>query len=96
MYKTARNLSVLGVGLSASAIVGWLLLRETKRLRTPSGVSAKQQGELSSWSCQKLYCRLIHFRQLTKHLIADDDLTQINGIGPRYAECFTCAPELFP
>jgi predicted flap endonuclease-1-like 5' DNA nuclease len=91
MYKIARNLSVLGVGLSASAFVGWLLLRESKRGRDKAGgASAKQSYD---------YVEHLEAPEIVlplETLEADegsepDDLTQIAGIGPRYANALRAA-----
>ena len=43
MYKTTRNITVLGVGLSISAAVGWLLLKEAKRDKEPSTLRIMSQ-----------------------------------------------------
>ncbi len=44
MHKTARNLTALGFGLSVSAIVGWLLLRENKRGRELTAITIKSRN----------------------------------------------------
>lgn len=82
MLKTARNLIVLGAGLSASAIVGWFLLRETKKGRAPNG--ANKTTELEEAAHIVLPFNPIEEDEVVN--VADDDLTQINDIGPRFAE----------
>ena len=44
MHKTARNLTALSLGLSVSAIVGWLLLRESKRGRELPSITVKSRS----------------------------------------------------
>lgn len=96
MYKTARNLTVLGAGLSASAIVGWLLLRESKRNKTPTTttVTSKHRNEVEQMP--KIMLPLEPLGDNTpastsadtkpNTAAAQDDLTRINDVGPRFAE----------
>jgi len=84
MLKTARYLIVLGAGLSASAIVGWFLLRENKKGRAPNGTTPKT-AELEEAAHIVLPFNPSEENE-EEAAPADDDLTQINDIGPRFAE----------
>ncbi len=96
MYKTVRNLTILGVGLGASAVVGWLLLRETKRQDSEASVTIKsqrRQSELDESPQIVLPLDALDAEDdtpppSTRHdtNAQTDDLTQINDIGPRFAE----------
>ncbi|HEX3051004.1 MAG TPA: DUF4332 domain-containing protein [Aggregatilineaceae bacterium] len=86
MFKTVRNLAVLGAGLSASAIVGWLLLRDKKR--DPNGATTiiKSYADESAAVAQIVLPREALDDAEPEDIPTGDDLTQIKGIGPRYAE----------
>lgn len=92
MYKTARNIVVFSIGLSVSAVVGWLLLRENKRGRENATVRVKSQ--LSSES-EEMPHIVIPMDTLESDEEATskpspsadaDDLTRIKDIGPRFAQ----------
>lgn len=92
MYKIARNLTVLGAGLSASAIVGWLLLRESKRRQSALPVVVKSQARAPE-SVEGVGIRLpLAVRDEAEEPAPaasgemPDDLTRIKDIGPRFAE----------
>lgn len=91
MYKTVRNTTMLGIGLSISAIVGWLLLKETRREKEPSSVTIKSQ--VRSPETDPVPQIVLPLEALepdaSTNDISDDDLTRINGIGPRFAEALT-------
>lgn len=91
MYKTARNLGVLGFGLSVSALVGWLLLRENKRSKETSGMSTKQQGDLVEQLDLPEIVLPLETLDNDDSINSVDDLTLINGIGPRYADALHAA-----
>jgi predicted flap endonuclease-1-like 5' DNA nuclease len=85
MYKTARNLTVLGAGLSASMVVGWLLLRQSKRAKEAArGVVVKSQ--IRSSQPDEIPQIVLPLDVLEPEPQAgDDDMTQIKDIGPRFA-----------
>ncbi len=97
MYKTARNLTVLGVVLGISAAVGWLLLRESKREKTPATMTVSSQHRNEAEQMPKIVLPLEPLdddssaveatgAELDTDSVTPDDLTQINDIGPRFAE----------
>lgn len=94
MYKTARNLTVLGVGLVTSAVVGWLLLRESKRQDVDGTVTVKSQRHLGEPDDMEIVLPLDAIDDEENSIVLtgveqtghEDDLTQINDIGPRFAE----------
>ena len=88
--KTARNLTVLGIGLGISAAVGWLLLKESKRAKEVTRLTIKSQirsPEPENFPSIVLPLEALEARQDTAPT-ADtaDDQTKINDIGPRFAE----------
>jgi predicted flap endonuclease-1-like 5' DNA nuclease len=92
MYKTAKTLTVLGIGLSASAVVGWLLLRESKRDRGLPRVTIRSQYQAPEVEAVP---HIVIPREALEEAEDDhagagdtssDDLTQIRDIGPRFAE----------
>lgn len=93
MYKTARNLTVLGVGLGISAAVGWLLLRESKREKTSPTLTVNSQHRSDSQPMPKIVLPLEALEDDTSASpspektpdTTPDDLTQIKDIGPRFA-----------
>ena len=89
MFKTARNLIALGIGLGTSAVVGWLLLKESKRQQESGAVtvsSHRRSGEEESPPAIKLPLETLEEAAPAPTEEEPDDFTQINGIGPRYAE----------
>lgn len=93
MYKTARNLTVLGIGLGTSAVVGWLLLRESKRQDINDTITVKSQRNVSNAEEMEIVLPLDELDGEDDILLATseqpddkDDLTKINDIGPRFAE----------
>lgn len=97
MVKTARNLTVLGIGLSVSAIVGWLLLRENKRAKDVTQVTIKSQSRANANELSQIVIPIPskdHDEPVPsgKATAAQpDDLTQITDIGPRFAEALAAA-----
>ena len=91
MHKTARNLTALGLGLSVSAIVGWLLLRESKRGRELPTITVKSRSHDAGLDdMPPIVLPLDALEGSDEEPAAaaepaDDDLTQINDIGPRFA-----------
>ncbi len=92
MYKIARTLTILGTGLSVSAVVGWLLLRERKRDQNASvGVirSQYQPPEVAPMPEIVLPMEALEEQLDLEDNTADieaDDLTIISDIGPRFFE----------
>ncbi len=88
MFKTARNLIALGIGLGTSAVVGWLLLKEGKRQPESGEVTVSSQRrspEAQSPPAIKLPLEALEEAAAAPEAPVDD-FTVINGIGPRYAE----------
>lgn len=91
MVKTVRNLTVLGIGLGASAIVGWLLLRESKRQDADGSLIVKSQRRpIEPDTVHHIEVPLTPPDEFDAHVDTDagdvaDDLTQISDIGPRFA-----------
>jgi hypothetical protein len=91
MHKTARNLTALGLGLSVSAIVGWLLLRESKRGRELPILTVKSRSHDAGLDDMPPIVLPLDALEGSDEepaaaaKQADDDLTQINDIGPRFA-----------
>lgn len=90
--KTVRNLAVLGIGLSISTIVGWLLLKERKRDKELATVTVGSQSyapETHESSHIVLPLPSLANDELdqepTLANLEEDDLTQISDIGPRFA-----------
>ncbi len=84
MYKTTRNLTALGIGLGVSAIVGWLLLRENRRRDDDASVTVRSQRRQSAPAESPQI--VLPLEPIDEAGGAEDDLTQINDIGPRFAE----------
>lgn len=91
MVKTVRNLTVLGIGLGASAIVGWLLLREHKRQSADGSLIVKSQKRpIEPDTAHHIEVPLTPPDEFDTQVDAasgdkPDDLTQISDIGPRFA-----------
>jgi predicted flap endonuclease-1-like 5' DNA nuclease len=77
MVKATRNLVVLGIGLSISAIVGWLLLKENKRGKEVASIITVK-SQISSPEVEEI--------PLALQPEEADDFTQIKDIGPRFAQ----------
>lgn len=95
--KLARTVAVLGVGLGASSIVGWLLLRENKRIREARRTVVKSQFLSSP---PEPLQEIVLPREALDEVSSDpqpaahstnDDFTKIKGIGARYAEALIAA-----
>lgn len=95
MYRTVRNLTVFSLGLGASAVVGWILLKERKRDRDAENVTIRSQSRISEPDeMPEIVLPLEPVQAEDQHMRAidataadqPDDLTLINGIGPRFAE----------
>jgi predicted flap endonuclease-1-like 5' DNA nuclease len=88
--KTARNLTVLGIGLGISAVVGWLLLKESKRAKEVSRLTIKSQirsPESEDFPHIVLPLEALEAKEDNTPAVDEaDDLTRINDIGPRFAE----------
>ncbi len=92
MYRTVRNLTVLGIGLGVSAVVGWLLLKESKREKTPSSLAIRsftrtpEQEEIPQivLPLENLEADAASGPDASGQSL--DDLTRIRDIGPRFAE----------
>jgi predicted flap endonuclease-1-like 5' DNA nuclease len=92
MFKTARNATVLGVGLSISAIVGWLLLKEKKHTEESASMIIKSQlrpTEPPDTPKIVLPMDALVSDNGTEAAVpageTQDDLTRIKDIGPRFA-----------
>jgi hypothetical protein len=85
MHKTARNLTVLGFGLSASAVVGWLLLRERKREKESSGITVKSRSRDTNLDAMPPIVLPLGTLDGSEESPREDTLTQINDVGPRFA-----------
>lgn len=100
MYKAVRNATVLGLGLSASALIGWLFLRESKRKQDLPTVTIRSQ---SGGQADEMPPIILPREALDAsddeddHLSATggadgaDDFTQIRGIGPRFSQALHAA-----
>lgn len=92
MLKQVRNISLLSLGLSASALVGWLLLRDKKQNAEPGVVTIRSVGKDPQGEMGEIVLPLDDAEaseatvQPAKIDAEHDDLTRINGIGPRFAQ----------
>lgn len=99
MYKAVRNATVLGLGLSASALIGWLFLRESKRRQDTQTVTIKSQvGGSQAEDMPPIVLPREALEDSASALdeegggetgpLSDsaDDFTVIRGIGPRFAQ----------
>jgi predicted flap endonuclease-1-like 5' DNA nuclease len=91
--KLARNLIVLGFGLGVSAIVGWILLKENKKSNEQPTLTIKSQSRVTQPDAMpQIVLPLDDLEPETPVAVPaeengdQDDLTQIAGIGPRFAE----------
>jgi predicted flap endonuclease-1-like 5' DNA nuclease len=88
MHKTARYLTALGLGLSVSAVVGWLLLRESRRGRETHSLTVKsrnREAELDDMAQIVLPLDALESSEEEADAGDGDDLTRIKDIGPRFA-----------
>lgn len=89
MHKTARYLTALGLGLSVSAVVGWLLLKESKRGRETHSLTVKsrnREAELDDMAQIVLPLDALESSEEEGAGAGDgDDFTRIKDIGPRFA-----------
>ena len=91
MYKTAKQLSMLGFGLGVSAIVGWLLLREKRAERAANAIVESGRRDERHHADSALVGIALPLDTLVtengdeEHADAND-LTRIKGIGPRFAD----------
>jgi predicted flap endonuclease-1-like 5' DNA nuclease len=88
--KTARNMTVLGIGLAISAVVGWLLLKESRRAKEVTRLTIKSQirsPEPEDFPHIVLPLEALEGSEDTVPAAdVEDDLTKINDIGPRFAQ----------
>jgi predicted flap endonuclease-1-like 5' DNA nuclease len=92
MFTKIRNALVLGLGLSVSGIVGWLLLREAKREKTQNRAAPAPARQEESEDVPHIVLPLDELEEpeaeptaQTEEPEQSDDLTLINDIGPRFA-----------
>jgi predicted flap endonuclease-1-like 5' DNA nuclease len=89
MHKTAQYLTALGLGLSVSAMVGWLLLRESKRSKEAPAVIVKSRNrDAEPDALPEIVLPLDELDEAADtapRSSGDDDLTRIGDIGPRFA-----------
>ncbi len=92
MVKTVRNLAVLGAGLGVSAVVGWLLLRESKRgkiiaerfvVRSRAHSAAAEPVAEIVLPLDKI---ALDLEETPPPSQGADDFTAIKDIGPRFAQ----------
>jgi len=95
MYKTVRNLTVFSLGLGVSAVVGWLLLKESKRDQNAASVTVRSQTRTTEpdeipqivLPMEPIPAEEPATAPAQKTVASQpDDFTAINGIGPRFAE----------
>lgn len=91
MYRAARNFIALGAGLAASAVVGWLLLKESKRGRLAERFLVRsriREAAPESMPAIKLPLDTLEAETATAEPsgATGDDLTRIRDIGPRFAQ----------
>ncbi len=89
MYKTVKHLTIFGIGLGASAVVGWLFLREKRSGRSITGeVRNVDESNSSQTPIPEIVLPLdaIDDKEPAPPDRTPDDLTRIKDIGPRFAE----------
>ncbi|MEP0761992.1 MAG: DUF4332 domain-containing protein [Chloroflexota bacterium] len=91
MVKTVRNLTVLGAGLGVSAVVGWLLLRESKRGKIAERIIVRSRAhnapaEPVAEIVLPLDKIALDLEQTPSPPQVADDFTLIKDIGPRFAQ----------
>ena len=91
MVKAARNAMVLGAGLAVSAVVGWLLFRESKRGKLAERLLVRSRvSEAVPEPMPEIKLPLDTLEEEVSTRPATptggDDLTLIKDIGPRFAQ----------
>lgn len=87
MYKITRNATVLGVGLGISAFIGWLLMREGKRAPQLDVIVKSRLPESEGMPEIPLPLEDLQDDEDEDAQTQEaDDLTEIRGIGPNYAQ----------
>ncbi len=91
MYKAVRNSIVLGAGLAASAVVGWLLLKESKRGKLAARFLVRSRVHEAGPEPLPEIKLPLDTLEAEPAPVADatvpaDDLTRIRDIGPRFAQ----------
>lgn len=89
MVKTVRNLTVLGAGLGVSAVVGWLLLRESRRGKIAERfVVRSRTHDATTEPVAEIVLPLdrIDLEETPPPSQQADDFTAIKDIGPRFAQ----------
>lgn len=91
MYKAVRNSIVLGAGLAASAVVGWLLLKESKRSKLAARFLVRSRvHEVGPEPLPEIKLPLDTVEAepvpAADATVPADDLTRIKDIGPRFAQ----------
>ena len=89
MVKTVRNLTVLGAGLGVSAVVGWLLLRESRRGRLAERMIVRSRAlEAAPEPVTEIMLPLDKIELQPEPALrpAADDFTRIKDVGPRFAQ----------
>lgn len=92
MIKKAWSAAVLGLGLGVSAVVGWLILRESKRKEDARTVTVKSQVGGAPEEMQPIVLPREALEERAEEPEAAeapegvDDFTRIRGIGPRFAQ----------
>lgn len=88
MYKTTRYLGLLGVGLSVSAFVGWLLLRENRRAKDGASMIVRSARASETTEIPQIVLPLTDLEsdEETTAEYVPDDLTELKDIGPRFAD----------
>lgn len=92
MIKKAWSAAVLGLGLGVSAVVGWLILRESKRKEDARTVTVKSQVGGAPEEMQPIVLPREALEERAEEPEAaeapegGDDFTRIRGIGPRFAQ----------
>ncbi len=91
MYKAVRNSIVLGAGLAASAVVGWLLLKESKRGKLAARFLVRSRvHEAGPEPLPEIRLPLDTLETepapAAEAVMPGDDFTLIKDIGPRFAQ----------
>ncbi len=98
MRHTARNLTLLGLGLGVSSVIGWLLFRETRRGRLASRDTSQSSLSEGSLEIPQIVLPMqppasdeVVISSKRRDIAANDDLTRIRDIGPKFAEALKAA-----
>jgi predicted flap endonuclease-1-like 5' DNA nuclease len=91
MYKAVRNSIMLGAGLAVSAVVGWLLLKESKRGKLAARFLVRSRvHEAGPEPLPEIRLPLDTLEaepaSVTGAATPGDDFTLIKDIGPRFAQ----------